>query len=161
MSAPGKGASVPTPEHDAATRSRIVDQLVEITMTAEAQLQEYQAARRELDEAARTLGARIVAAEDAMRGSRRRFISVLREVAPGCVTLTYNSSHRNNAQLQADLDDVMGELRERGVNLSVVLAEWLGAGNTVVDANWRPSRVEFEEAVNMAARIAADRRRRV
>jgi hypothetical protein len=63
--------------------------------------------------------------------------------------------------LQADLDDVMGELRERGVNLSVVLAEWLGAGNTVVDANWRPSRVEFEEAVNMAARIAAERRRKL
>jgi hypothetical protein len=161
VSAPGKGAAAPTPEHDAAARSRVVDQLVEITMTAEAQLQEYQAARRELDEAARTLGARIVSAESAMRGSRRRFISVLREVAPGCVTLTYNSSHRNDTKLQADLDDVMGELRERGAQLGVVLGDWLGAGHTVVDINWRPATVEFEEAVNMAARCSAERRRKL
>lgn len=163
MSAPSKGAAAPTSEHDAAARSRTVDQLVEITMSAEAQLLEYESARRELDEAARTLGARIVSAESAMRGNRRRFISLLREVAPGCVTLTYSSSRKPEVQsrLQTELDEVMAELRGRGAQLGVVLGDWLGAGHTVVDVNLRPSRVEFEEAVNMAARTAAQRRRQL
>lgn len=152
-------------EDEAVTRERAaaLDQLAEIAEAAEAQRVEYEAARRELDETARRLAARILAAEGGMRDARRRFIQVLGTIAPGCTRLTYMSSRSPEvrSRLQSELDEAMEQMRERGVRLGVVLADWLGGGCTVVDVNWQPEQLEYGEAVQLATRIAAERRRRL
>lgn len=146
------------------TPAAVLEELARHAAAGEAHRQEFEAARWSLNEAMRRFGAEIVAAEDAMRASRRRFIQSLSQVAPGCTRLSYNTTSRSpetQARLQRELDDVMDQLRARGVNLGVVLAEWLGAGHTVVDVNWQPDKLEFAEAVQLAARIAAQRRRQL
>jgi hypothetical protein len=163
MSAPGKGASIQTSEHDAATRSRTLDQLFEQGARGEAARIEYEAARRSLNDAMQQYGERIIAAESEMRTARREFIRLMSLLAPGVTRLAYTSSRSPEveARLRNDLNDAMSDLAERGVDTKVVLSEWLG-GASAADTNaWRPASLEFGEAVNLAARIAAERRRKL
>jgi len=164
VNAPGKGAATPTSDHDETPeRVALFAQLAEIAARGEEHKIVFEAARSELDDAARNLGGRIIAAETGMRDARREFIRVLSLLAPGATRLAYTSTRKPEVQsrLQTELDEVMDQLRARGISLRVVLAEWLG-GCSAADINaWRPSSLEFGEAVNMAARIAAERRRKV
>jgi uncharacterized protein YlxW (UPF0749 family) len=134
--------------HQEEERTAKIAQLVEIAARGNKQRGEYERARRDLNEAAKKHGQRMVDAVNGMRRTRREFIALARAVAPGFFTLTLNGRRENEEQLQSEVDAVLAELTARGADLTTVGNELLG-GQSVIDRPYAAPKLEHGEAVSL------------
>jgi hypothetical protein len=128
-----------------------VARLVEIAARGTKQRGDYERARRDLNEAAKKHGLRMVDAVTGMTQARREFLAVARQLAPGFFTLTLNGRREDEEQLQADVDALVEELAAHGADLTAVRNELLG-GRSAIDLPYAAPPLEHGEAVSLIER---------
>jgi hypothetical protein len=137
---------------------RTLARLIALDRLAEALANSELLERERIDRRLRASAKTLVGVRAKLVSTRREFLDTFSTIAPGVRSLELSFT-RNRPQLEAEIADLLAELRAKGAELSAVRVSWSDnhhADRSAIDnEHFQFTRLATDEAVNLARRIVA------